>query len=160
MPPGLLCASTAHSEPHVLLLSALVCAAAGGQVGFWTSRRAGRAALAGVRNRRLRAGADRAEILLARYGYAKALVLGCFIPFVRTVLNPVAGALGAAGRSGRAHTAPGFKQSFAASRPEGASSSPPPQSTVSALSGGVRRAGTLPAHRQQQRECGGSAVCQ
>ncbi|MFJ9539159.1 DedA family protein [Streptomyces sp. NPDC101225] len=31
---------------------------------------------------------------LARYGYAKAVVLGRFIPVVRTVLNPVAGALG------------------------------------------------------------------
>ncbi|WP_394815855.1 DedA family protein [Streptomyces gibsoniae] len=67
---------------------------AGAQVGFWTGRRAGRAALARVGNRRLRAGADRAELLLARYGYAKAVVLGRFIPVVRTVLNPVAGAIG------------------------------------------------------------------
>ncbi|MFI1072662.1 DedA family protein [Streptomyces puniciscabiei] len=71
---------------------------AGAQVGFWTGRRAGRATLAGVRNRRLRAAAERAEVraevLLARYGYAKAVVLGRFIPVMRTVLNPVAGALG------------------------------------------------------------------
>ncbi|MER6735744.1 VTT domain-containing protein [Streptomyces puniciscabiei] len=76
----------------------MVCAAAGtiagAQVGFWTGRRAGRATLAGVRNRRLRAGAERAEVLLARYGYPKAVVLGRFIPVMRTVLNPVAGALG------------------------------------------------------------------
>ncbi|MEU8976828.1 DedA family protein [Streptomyces monashensis] len=98
VPAGLLCASTARTGPHLSLLPVLFCAAvgtiAGAQAGFWTGRRAGRAALAGVRNRRLRAGADRAEVLLARYGYAKAVLLGRFIPVVRTVLNPVAGALG------------------------------------------------------------------
>ncbi|MGI5138258.1 MULTISPECIES: DedA family protein [unclassified Streptomyces] len=98
VPAGLLCASTARSGPHLPLLPVLACAAAGtiagAQVGFWTGRRAGRAALARVGNQRLRAGADRAERLLARYGYAKAAVLGRFIPVVRTVLNPVAGALG------------------------------------------------------------------
>jgi membrane-associated protein len=35
----------------------------------------------------------RAEELLERYGYAKAIVLARFIPVVRTVLNPMAGAL-------------------------------------------------------------------
>jgi membrane-associated protein len=98
VPAGLLCASTAGSGPHLPLLPVLACAAAGtiagAQVGFWTGRRAGRAALARVDNHRLRAGADRAELLLARYGYAKAVVLARFIPIVRTVLNPVAGAIG------------------------------------------------------------------
>jgi membrane-associated protein len=98
VPAGPLCASTARSGPHLPLLPVLACAAAGtiagAQVGFWTGRRAGRAALAGVGNRRLRAGAERAELLLARYGHARAVILGRFIPVVRTVLNPVAGALG------------------------------------------------------------------
>ncbi|MET8952682.1 DedA family protein [Streptomyces sp. NPDC004393] len=98
VPAGLLCASTARGGPHLPLLPVLVCAAAGtiagAQVGFWTGQRAGRAALTRVGNPRLRAGADRAELLLARYGYAKAVVLGRFIPVVRTVLNPVAGAIG------------------------------------------------------------------
>jgi membrane-associated protein len=35
----------------------------------------------------------RAEELFVRYGPAKAIVLARFIPVVRTVLNPVAGAL-------------------------------------------------------------------
>ncbi|MER6566633.1 hypothetical protein ABT288_10660 [Streptomyces sp. NPDC001093] len=52
---------------------------AGAQAGFWTGRRAGRAALARIGNRRLRAGADRAELLPARYGYARAVVLGRFL---------------------------------------------------------------------------------
>ncbi|WP_369390147.1 DedA family protein [Streptomyces sp. CG1] len=98
VPAGLLCASTARNGPHLPLLPVLACAAAGtiagAQVGFWTGRRAGPTALARIGNKRLRAGADRAELLLARYGYAKAVVLGRFIPVVRTVLNPVAGALG------------------------------------------------------------------
>lgn len=98
VPAGLLCASTARSGPHLPLLPVLACAAvgtiAGAQVGFWTGRRAGRTALARVGNRHLRAGVDRAELLLARYGYVKAVLLGRFIPVVRTVLNPVAGALG------------------------------------------------------------------
>ncbi|WP_333777694.1 DedA family protein [Streptomyces sp. IBSBF 3136] len=98
VPAGLLCASTARSGPHLPLLPVLVCAAAGtiagAQLGFWTGRRAGRAALARFENPRLHAGVERAEELLGRYGHAKAVVLGRFIPVVRTVLNPVAGALG------------------------------------------------------------------
>ncbi|MGW1003005.1 DedA family protein [Streptomyces sp. NPDC002520] len=103
VPAGLLCASTARSGPHLPLLSVLLCAAAGtvvgAQVGFWTGRRAGRAALARLGNPRLRAGVERAELLLSRYGHAKAVVLGRFIPVVRTVLNPVAGALGVPART-------------------------------------------------------------
>ncbi|MYR55195.1 DedA family protein, partial [Streptomyces sp. SID625] len=34
------------------------------------------------------------EELLGRYGHAKAIVLARFVPVVRTVLNPMAGALG------------------------------------------------------------------
>ncbi|CAM5726591.1 hypothetical protein SALBM311S_03784 [Streptomyces alboniger] len=42
---------------------------------------------------RLHGAAKRAEELLD-YGYAKAIVLARFVPVVRTVLSPVAGALG------------------------------------------------------------------
>ena len=42
---------------------------------------------------RLAAGMRRAEDLFTRYGPAKAIVLARFIPVVRTVLNPLAGAL-------------------------------------------------------------------
>jgi membrane-associated protein len=45
------------------------------------------------RNRRLRDGAERGRELLARYGYGRALVLARFVPVVRTVLNPLAGAV-------------------------------------------------------------------
>ena len=41
----------------------------------------------------LRNGTERSAQLLGRYGYGKAIVLARFIPVVRTVLNPMAGAL-------------------------------------------------------------------
>ena len=99
VPAGLLCApGTGRVGPHLSLPQVLAAAAlgavAGAQVGFWTGRRAGGKVLARIGNRRLRAGVDRTEALLARYGYAKAVVLGRFIPVVRTILNPVAGAIG------------------------------------------------------------------
>ncbi|GHJ42583.1 DedA family protein [Streptomyces sp. TS71-3] len=94
---GLLC--TAHagqgtvlSLPQVLLASA-AGALIGAQCGYWIGRRAGGALLERTRSRRLKEGAERAEELLARYGHAKAIVLARFVPVVRTVLNPLAGAL-------------------------------------------------------------------
>jgi membrane-associated protein len=93
---GLLC-STSKNGVHLNLAAVLVSAALGAligaQVGFWIGRRGGRAILNRSRNRHLQAGAVRAEEILAQYGHAKAVVLGRFIPVVRTVLNPVAGAL-------------------------------------------------------------------
>jgi membrane-associated protein len=56
-------------------------------------RRAGKALEARADRPRLAAGIRRAENLFARYGPAKAIVLARFIPVVRTVLNPLAGAL-------------------------------------------------------------------
>ena len=44
-------------------------------------------------HRFLRRGTERAGVLLAKYGYGKAIVLARFIPVVRTVLDPMAGAL-------------------------------------------------------------------
>ncbi|MER5753267.1 DedA family protein [Streptomyces sp. NPDC002088] len=97
-PAGVLCAGTVHRAPQLELWQVLVCAAvgatAGAQVGFLLGRRGGRALLARMSNRRVRQGATRAEELLARYGYGKAIVLGRFIPMLRTVLHPAAGALG------------------------------------------------------------------
>ncbi|MET7642956.1 DedA family protein [Streptomyces sp. NPDC005426] len=94
---GLLCAGTADkaatlSLPWVLVASA-VGALAGAQCGFLIGRRAGGAALSRSRSVRLHEGAERAEELLERYGHAKAIVLARFVPVVRTVLNPLAGAL-------------------------------------------------------------------
>ncbi|MFD8599956.1 DedA family protein [Kitasatospora sp. NPDC059646] len=95
---GLLCTPGLHSGPHLdlpqVLAAAAVGALAGAQLGHLLGRKGGRALLERSRNRRLHEGAQRAEELLARYGHAKAITLARFVPVVRTVLNPLAGALG------------------------------------------------------------------
>ncbi|MET9087856.1 DedA family protein [Streptomyces sp. NPDC004237] len=94
---GLLCTGTAEGTVHLslgpLLLAAAAGALAGAQCGYLLGRKAGATLLARGRSQRLREGAQRAEELLERYGYAKAIVLARFVPVVRTVLNPLAGAL-------------------------------------------------------------------
>ncbi|MFF4685320.1 DedA family protein [Streptomyces sp. NPDC001307] len=94
---GLLCTGKFDSGVHLslgpLLVAAAVGALAGAQCGFLLGRKAGGALLARSRSAKLREGAQRAEELLERYGHAKAIVLARFIPVVRTVLNPLAGAL-------------------------------------------------------------------
>ncbi|MFB7509677.1 DedA family protein [Streptomyces broussonetiae] len=100
---GLLCTGTADQGLHLslgpLLVSAAVGALAGAQCGFLLGRKAGGALLARSRSKRLLEGAQRAEELLERYGHAKAVVLARFVPVVRTVLNPMAGALGVSTRT-------------------------------------------------------------
>ncbi|WP_128430710.1 DedA family protein [Streptomyces cyaneus] len=97
-PAGVLCAGTAQQAPRLVLwqvlLGAAVGALVGGQVGFLLGRHGGRALLARTSKRGVRETVAQAERLLARYGYGKALVIGRFIPMVRTVLHPAAGALG------------------------------------------------------------------
>ena len=94
---GLLCTSTGAHKVHlslpVVILAAAAGALLGAQTGFYIGRVGGRPLLDRSRNRFLRKGAERAEELLARYGYGKAIVLARFIPVVRTVLNPMVGAL-------------------------------------------------------------------
>ncbi|MEU9114843.1 DedA family protein [Streptomyces sp. NPDC048483] len=94
---GLLCAGTSETGLKLslpwLLAAAAVGALAGSQCGYLIGRKAGGALLARSRSTRLHEGAQRAETLLKRYGYAKAIVLARFVPVVRTVLNPMAGAL-------------------------------------------------------------------
>ena len=103
IPAGVLCAGRGHQPPQLVLWQVLMCAAvgatAGAQVGFLIGRRGGRALLTRTSNQRLKRGAARAEELLARYGHGKALVLGRFVPVLRTVLHPAAGALGVPGRA-------------------------------------------------------------
>lgn len=93
---GLLCTAGTHAV-HLSLPTVLIAAVAGAllgaQTGFWLGQRGGRVLLARARNRHLREGVVRAEVILDRYGHGKAIVLGRFIPVVRTVLNPLAGAL-------------------------------------------------------------------
>ncbi|WP_328676829.1 DedA family protein [Streptomyces sp. NBC_00322] len=100
---GLLCAGTADkgatlSLPVVLAVS-VAGALAGAQVGYLIGRRAGGALVARSQSKRLREGAERARELLARYGHAKAIVFARFVPVVRTVLNPLAGALNVPART-------------------------------------------------------------
>src|ERR1700742_714385 len=91
---GLLCTSTA-GHPARLSLPLVLLAAAGGallgaQTGFYIGRAGGQPLLRRSRSKYLRTGAERAERLLARYGYGKAIVLARFIPVVRPVVNPLA----------------------------------------------------------------------
>ncbi|MGW3466105.1 DedA family protein [Streptomyces olivaceoviridis] len=94
---GLLCTGSADQGVKLslapLLAAAAVGALAGAQCGYLIGRKAGGALIARSRSRRLREGVRRAEELLERYGHAKAILLARFVPVVRTVLNPMAGAL-------------------------------------------------------------------
>lgn len=94
---GLLCTASAAHKTHlslpVVLLAAVGGALLGAQAGFIIGRKAGKPMLDRSRNRLLRRGAERSEAILARYGYGKAIVLARFVPVVRTVLNPMVGAL-------------------------------------------------------------------
>jgi membrane-associated protein len=93
---GLLCATGAgrlHLSLPWVLLAAATGALLGAQVGFVIGRRAGKAMESRADRPRLASGMRRAEDLFTRYGPAKAIVLARFIPVVRTVLNPLAGAL-------------------------------------------------------------------
>jgi membrane-associated protein len=94
---GLLCATGAgalHLSLPWVLAAAAAGALVGAQVGFLIGRQAGKALTSRARSPKVVAGMRRAEELFTRYGPARAIVLARFIPVVRTVLNPVAGALG------------------------------------------------------------------
>lgn len=94
---GVLAAASGTALLHVplgrVLVSAAVGACAGAQVGYLIGRRAGAPLFERTRRRRLVEGRDRAETYLARYGYARAIVLARFVPVLRTVLNPLASTL-------------------------------------------------------------------
>ncbi len=94
---GVLAAAPASASLHLPLAGVLVAAAVGSllgaQVGYLLGRRVGAPLFDRATSLRLREGRDRAETYLARYGYARAIVLARFLPVVRTVLNPLAGIL-------------------------------------------------------------------
>lgn len=93
---GLLCTTSkngVHLNLAEVLVAAVVGALVGAQVGYAIGVKGGKALLARSKSKHLQQGAVRAEEILAKYGYAKAIVLARFIPVVRTVLNPMAGAL-------------------------------------------------------------------
>jgi membrane-associated protein len=94
---GVLCATSANSAGHLSLATALPAAAAGAlagaQAGFVIGRQAGHV-LERPGRPRLTAAVRRAHDAMDRYGVRRAIVLARFIPVVRTVINPVAGAAG------------------------------------------------------------------
>lgn len=96
-PAGILCASGARSGPHLILWQVLLCAAvgsiAGAQAGYAFGKHGGRAVLHRTSNSRLHAVVARGERWLDRYGARRAIVIGRFVPMVRTVISPVAGVL-------------------------------------------------------------------
>ncbi|WP_327290560.1 DedA family protein [Streptomyces sp. NBC_01198] len=100
---GLLSVSGASDVVHLTLWQVLVAATAGAllgaQTGYVIGRRGGPALLARTKSRKIHQGTARAGELLERYGHAKAVVLARFVPVVRTVLNPLAGALGVPARA-------------------------------------------------------------
>jgi membrane-associated protein len=89
---------TVAAGPALPLSWVLVAAAggalAGAQIGYVLGRRAGAALQSRTHRPRVRATMARSRLLFERYGYGRAIVLARFVPVVRTVLNPVAGAVG------------------------------------------------------------------
>ena len=96
-PAGVFCAATVGNGPRLtlwqVLLSAAVGSIAGTQFSYYLGRRGGQAALARSSNRRLKSVVARGEDFLDRYGQRKAILIGRFVPMVRSVLGPVAGML-------------------------------------------------------------------
>jgi membrane-associated protein len=95
---GLLTTTTANSTIHLSLTWVLLAAASGAligaQTGYYIGRRSGPALIDRIKSPKLHHGIKRSGEILDHYGHAKAIVLARFIPVVRTVLNPMAGALG------------------------------------------------------------------
>jgi membrane-associated protein len=94
---GLLCA-VGTGQDRLCLPWVLAAATAGtllgSQLGYLLGRRAGGRLRARTGNRHVAEGFDRTERLLVRAGLRRALVLSRFVPVVRTMTGPTAGALG------------------------------------------------------------------
>jgi membrane-associated protein len=93
---GILCTTRADRALHLSLPAVLVAAVAGALLGAQVGYLIGRQAGPRLRDRsgpRVQQGIERTEAALERYGPAKAIVLARFIPVVRTVINPLVGAL-------------------------------------------------------------------
>ncbi|MEV6742231.1 DedA family protein [Streptomyces sp. NPDC051104] len=98
LPAGLACSLSTLGAARLSLPLVLVCAGvgslAGAQTGFWLGQRGGRSMrLRGLKGRG-QAPMKRAEALFTRYGPRRAVMLGRFVPVVRTLVHPAAGLLG------------------------------------------------------------------
>lgn len=94
---GLLCA--VGTGPGRLSLPWVLAAATAGtvlgtQVGYALGRRAGGRCRSRTRGAQVAAAFDRTERMLIRFGMRRALILSRFVPVVRTVIGPTAGAVG------------------------------------------------------------------
>jgi membrane-associated protein len=100
---GLLCTTKVHDSLHLSLAAVLIAAVAGAllgaQVGYLLGRRAGPALVGANGRSRVRTALARGSEVLERYGQPKAIVLARFIPFVRTVMNPLVGMMGVPART-------------------------------------------------------------
>ncbi|MFD3401425.1 DedA family protein [Kribbella sp. NPDC058693] len=90
---GLLTTTAVHLSLTWTLVLAPIGALAGAQVGYLIGRRAGPSLVDRPDRPRLSQAAARARHQLEKYGVGRAVVLARFIPAVRTVMNPLAGAL-------------------------------------------------------------------
>ena len=85
----------ASLNPIVLFTGAPIAAILGSQVGHWFGSTYGRKLFNRPDGRFFtQSKVDATEKWLSKYGTGKALILSRFIPFVRTLINPLAGILG------------------------------------------------------------------
>ncbi len=83
-----------HLDLGWVLAASAAGALLGAQTGYLIGRKGGPALLNRSGSPKVRQAVERSSQMLEKYGYGKAIVLARFIPLVRTVLNPMAGALG------------------------------------------------------------------
>lgn len=82
----------ASLDPVALFIGAPIAAVAGSQVGYWFGARYGRRLFTRPDGRFFtQSKVEATEKWLAKYGTGKALILARFIPFIRTLINPLAG---------------------------------------------------------------------
>ena len=85
----------ASLNPVALFIGAPIAAIIGSQVGHWFGSTYGRKLFSRPDGRFFtQSKVDATEKWLSKYGTGKALVLSRFIPFVRTLINPLAGIVG------------------------------------------------------------------
>ncbi|CAB4779053.1 unannotated protein [freshwater metagenome] len=85
----------AHLSTSALFVGAPIAAIAGAQVGHWFGHRYGRKLFDRPDGRVFnRQKVVATEKWLRKYGTGKAIVLARFVPFIRTLLNPMCGVVG------------------------------------------------------------------